>query len=164
MNKKKEILLDDNQKIILKRSTFTIFLIFSCLIGPNFSLSIFGVQLSLYRFALLIALIIFFNSSIKQLFKHKNTNGIIFIYFLFSWLLYSTFNFLWISDYSSWLKYLAFLGSGFIVSFLVFANINSSNLFIAIIKMVVLLAGVLSLLGIYESLTGNYYFFSVKTL
>jgi len=164
MNDQNKMFFDDKRKFLLKRSSFTIFLIFSCLIGPNFSLTIFGIQLSLYRFALVIALIIFFNSSIKQLFKHKKTNGIIFIYFLFVWFLYSLINFLWISDYASWSKYLAFLGSGFIVSFLIIANINSSNLFIAIIKMVVILAGLLGLLGIYESLTGNYYFLDSNSL
>ena len=164
MNQLTKILHSDDRKVVLKRASFTIFLIFSCLIGPNFSISILGIQISIYRFALVLAILFFFNSSIKQLFKFRNSNGFIYVIFLFFWFVYSLFTGLWVKDYFSWLKYLSFLGSGFIITSLIFSNINNTNTFISIIRVVVVLAGFLGVLGIYESLTGNYYFLDESSL
>jgi teichuronic acid biosynthesis protein TuaE len=164
MSQLTKILLSDDRKLTIKRASFTIFLLFSCLIGPNFSIPIFGIQISIYRFALVLAILFFFNSSIKQLFKFRNSNGFIYVIFLFLWFVYSLFTGLWVRDYFSWLKYLSFLGSGFIITLLIFSNINNSNLFISIIRVVVVLAGFLGILGIYESLTGNYFFLDESSL
>ena len=143
---------------------FTFLAIFSCILGVNFSLRIWGFQLSLYRLLLVVAPFFLFVPAYNRLIKHKRTNGIIFIVFLFVWLIYSLITGIWVVDYLSWIKYVFFLLSALLFSTLIFANINTSNAFIKSIRIVVFVSMSLSVLAFYESITGNYFFLDESSL
>lgn len=143
---------------------FTLFAIFACILGVNFSIKAGGIQLSLYRLILVIAPFVFLLPAYNKLRRNKNNSGLLFIFFLGIWLTYSIFTGLWVLDYLAWIKYLFFLASGFLFSILIFANINSKELFIKSIRIVVIVSALLAPLAFYESITGNYFFLDESSL
>ena len=137
---------------------FTLFTIFSCILGVNFSIQLFGIQLSLYRINLVIAPLLFLIPILTRLNNCKNKGGFLYIIFLLIWLLYSFFSVLWVIDYPSWGKYIVFLISAFIFSSLIFVYIDNLEKFLNAIRIIVWLSILLSFLAFYESLYGNYFF------
>lgn len=142
----------------IKAQGFTLFAIFSCILGVNFSIQVFGFQLSLYRINLILAPILFLIPILSRLANYKELRSLLYLKFLLFWILYSFFAVIWVNDYSSWAKYMTFLVSALFFSTFIFVYINNFDIFLKAIRIIVWLSILLSILAFYESLSGNYYF------
>lgn len=134
---------------------YTFLLLFTALLGTHFLSIDIGVKLSLYRILLLLSPLLVF-----KLWQDKHTlNGTLYkqyVVFLTFWCLYSLLLIFFIKDFSDYGRNFFFLICAWISSCFIGVYIRKISDLINAFKIVELLSVFVSLMGIYEMITGNY--------
>jgi len=117
-----------------------------------------GFKLSLYRILLLFSPFLFFFAMKNYGGTLKKSVNFIYFQFLIVWIVYSIFCLIFVIDYSTWANYFLFLLCGTISSWFIGMSFSSKEDFTLLFKWLEIFTFFIILHGLYESLTGNYYF------
>jgi len=121
-----------------------------------------GIQWSLYRILLIFSL--FFLLTEKGVSKKvRLSSGSDYTYFLVFWLFYSLFLIIVVEDFASYFRCFLFLLSALVTSVVIATNINSKKDLDRALRVFEIAALLLSSIGGYEIVTGNYLFVTEET-
>lgn len=138
---------------------YTFLLLASAIIGVNFLIIDLGfVQLSVYRILILLSPLVYLYVSKESRYRLWNSKNFIYFQFLLLWLVYSILSLLWIKDFSAWIKSFFFLLCGCISSWFIGLYFTKRDDWENALKIFEGLAFIFGIIGIYEIITGNYYF------
>ena len=135
------------------------------LISANvLSIDLVFMQLSLFRISLLFTLLLVILNIAKKgylsLTKLKQEKA---IQFFLIWFIYSIISVIWVKDYSAWLKYGFFLGSGLIGIIIINEQLITRNHLLAALKYFSVMIIIHNLIGWFEIFGGTYFFLQERS-
>ena len=140
------------------------FVAFVCPLGARIlSIDIGIARLSVYRIALIIALIalIYLSTVGHGVFAWKKENAVI-VFFLSVWLVYAVITGFWAIDISNWVRNVYFLAGGVFLTIYCLNSIRSLKSFTQILLCFNMGIAVQAGIGIYEILTKDYHFIDME--
>jgi len=141
---------------------YTLLLLFSAFMGANILAFRAGIQWSLYRFLLIISLFfIVFEKGVSR--TIQKSSGRVYYNFLLFWIIYSILLLVFVEDYIAFFRCFLFLLSALVACVVVSCNINDKNKLDNSLRVFEIAALLLSLIGGYEIVTGNYMFVTQET-
>lgn len=135
----------------------TYLLLFSAFMGANILAFRAGIQWSLYRILLILSIFWLFSDT-EVTNKIRRSSGRIYVRFLFFWIVYSLLLIVVVQDYASFFRCFLFLLSALVTSIMIALNINSKEALINSLRIFEVVALLLSAIGGYEIITGDYRF------
>ncbi|MDE6439936.1 MAG: O-antigen ligase family protein [Bacteroidales bacterium] len=120
------------------------------------SVEVGGMQLSLYRFLLLLFPLFMAGIGVGQRQALRRNYNYNYLFVLFLWLVYSVLSLLWVKDYHTWLRAFFFLACGTFGTSVIALSFKARQDFIVAFKVVEMMLVMHAVLALYNIFTGDY--------
>lgn len=129
-----------------------------------FSIDVGVMQLSAYRFLLVVSFIFLVAFRAKFARQQQLVGQNTYLVFMAIWFTYSMIHGVIVENTAEWLRGIVFLLSGYAISILIYIYINDSSKFLSVSRFVLVAGLLIGLLALNEIINGDYYFLRERNL